>query len=172
MKYGIAAFPSKEMQDIANSYRKRYDPQYAKITPHMTLKDAFRADDAKIKEIASEIEKIAKRHSPFTMHVTKVSSFAPVTNTLYLKVEQTPELMSLHEDLHSDFFGGPPQFQYVPHITIAQQLSDSEHADIYGQLKMAGMDHKETIDRFHLLYQLEDGSWQVYETFRLTGERS
>ncbi|WP_088005646.1 YjcG family protein [Indiicoccus explosivorum] len=172
MKYGVAAFPSKEMQDIANSYRKRYDPRYAKITPHITLKDAFRADDARIKEIAEEIERIAKRHKPFKLHVTRVSTFSPVTNTLYYKVEPDEELMSLHEDLHSDFFGGPPQYQYVPHITIAQELSDSEHSDIYGQLKMAGIDHTETIDRIHLLYQLEDGSWQVYETYRLTGEQS
>ena len=29
MKYGIVAFPSKKVQDFANSYRKRYDPHYA-----------------------------------------------------------------------------------------------------------------------------------------------
>ncbi|MFP3325996.1 hypothetical protein R0K05_23370, partial [Planococcus sp. SIMBA_160] len=26
MKYGVVIFPSKKLQDIANSYRKRYDP--------------------------------------------------------------------------------------------------------------------------------------------------
>ncbi len=38
MKYGIVAFPSKQLQDFANSYRKRYDSHYTKITPHITLK--------------------------------------------------------------------------------------------------------------------------------------
>jgi 2'-5' RNA ligase len=32
---------------------------------------------------------------------------------------------------------------------------------------MQGINHEETVDRFHLLYQLENGSWTVYETFRL-----
>ena len=170
MKYGVAAFPSKKLQDIANAYRKRYDPHYELITPHMTLKDSFEADDAEIKDVAEEMAKIAKRHKPFKLHATRVSTFSPLTNTLYFKVEPTEEVVKLHEDLHSEFFGGPPKHSFVPHITIAQKLSDSEHSDVYGQLKMAGIDHEEIIDRMHLLYQLEDGSWTVYETFRLTGE--
>ncbi|MDN7241457.1 YjcG family protein [Planococcus sp. N028] len=169
MKYGVAAFPSKKLQDLANSYRKRYDPHYELITPHMTLKDAFEADDNQIKEISDEIAKIAKKHKPFKMHATRVSSFSPLTNTLYFKVEPTPEILALHDDLHKDSFGTKPKYTYVPHITIAQKMSDSEHSDIFGQLKMVGVDHEEMIDRIHLLYQLEDGSWTVFDTFRLTG---
>ncbi|MTD30441.1 YjcG family protein [Planomicrobium sp. YIM 101495] len=170
MKYGIAVFPSKKLQDLANSYRMRFDPHYELITPHMTLKDSFEADDATIKELADELAKVAKQHKPFTLHASRVSSFAPVTNTLYFKIEQTPEISALHGALHTETFGGQPQFTFVPHITIAQKLSDSEFSDLLGQLQLAGIDHSETIDRFHLLYQLEDGSWTVYDTFRLTGD--
>lgn len=35
MKYGIAIFPGKDLQDLANSLRKRYDPKYALI-PHIS----------------------------------------------------------------------------------------------------------------------------------------
>ena len=41
MYFGIATFPEKEVQDIANSYRKRYDPHYSLIPPHITLKEKF-----------------------------------------------------------------------------------------------------------------------------------
>lgn len=34
---------------------------------------------------------------------------------------------------------------FVPHITIAQKMSDSEHDDIFGQLRMTGVDEKDTI---------------------------
>lgn len=172
MKYGIAAFPSKKLQDRANSYRKRYDPHYELITPHITLKGPFEADDSQVKEMAEELANIAKRQKPFRIKATRVSTFSPVTNALYFKIEPSKELMDLHEDLHSDFLGGMPDHPFVPHITIAQKLSDSEHADVYGQLKMAGIDHEEMIDRIHLLYQLEDGSWTVYDTFRLTGDEA
>lgn len=170
MKYGVVAFPSKKLQDLANSYRKRYDPHYELITPHMTLKDAFEVEDDNIKEISKEIEKIAKRHQPFKLHATRVSSFSPLTNTLYFKVDPTPEILAIHKDFHTEPFTGETKYSYVPHITIAQKMSDSEHSDIFGQLKMAGIDHEEMIDRIHLLYQLEDGSWTVYDTFRLGDE--
>lgn len=170
MKYGIVAFPSKKVQDFANSYRKRYDPHYALITPHMTVKGVFEANENEIKIIANKVAGLVKKHKPFTLKTSKVSSFAPVTNAIYFKVESTDEIMSLREDLHSIEYNDEENYAFVPHITIAQKLSSSEHDDVYPQLKMIGADFEEVIDRLHLLYQLEDGSWTVYETFRLSGD--
>ncbi|MBE1556923.1 YjcG family protein [Sporosarcina limicola] len=167
MKFGIVVFPSKKLQDLANAYRKRYDPHYALITPHMTVKDVFEANEQEIKDVAKAIKEVAKKHSPFELNVSKVGTFAPITNTIYFKATTNDDLLALHKDLNYDFFGAESEFAFVPHITIAQKLSSGEHDDIIGQLKMVGVDHTETVDRLHLLYQLEDGSWTVYETFRL-----
>ena len=169
MKYGIVAFPSKELQDLANGYRKRYDPHYAQITPHMTIKGVFDATDKEIEDVAKELEKVTKKHSPFELTVSKVSTFAPITNAIYFKAETNDALMSLHKDLNYNFFGDEPAYAFIPHITIAQKLTSGEHDDIIDQLKMIGVNHTETVDRIHLLYQLEDGSWTVSETFHLEG---
>ena len=167
MKYGIVAFPSKKLQDLANAYRKRYDPHYALITPHMTIKDVFEANDKEIKQVADAVRKIVRNHKPFELEVTKVSTFAPITNTIFFKVTPNEEILSLHRDLNEDFLSVNSEFSFVPHITIAQKMNSGEHDDIIGQIKMVGVDHSESIDRIHLLYQLENGSWTVYETFRL-----
>jgi len=167
MKYGVVAFPSKKLQDLANAYRKRYDPHYALITPHMTVKGVFEANDQEIAEVAKAIKAVTNKHKPFELNVSKVSSFAPITNTIYFKADLNDDLVALHKDLNYNFPGDKPEFAFVPHVTIAQKLASGEHDDIIGQLKMIGVDHTETIDRLHLLYQLEDGSWTVYETFRL-----
>ncbi|MBD8003874.1 YjcG family protein [Bacillus norwichensis] len=166
MKYGIVIFPSKTLQDLANSYRKRYDPHYALIPPHLTLKAAFETEvDAH--SITEKLEAIAKKYEPFVLNIRKVSSFQPINNTIHLKTEKTPQLEGLYEDLYASLPGDKPEHPFVPHITIAQNLSNDEHSDVYGQLRMLGIEHEETIDRYHLLYQLENGSWTVYETFRL-----
>ncbi|RLQ97154.1 YjcG family protein [Falsibacillus albus] len=170
MKYGVAIFPSKKLQDTANSYRKRYDPHYALIPPHITLKNSFDIDDDQIKDVSNKLEHVARNHEPFTLKVYKISSFQPVNNVIYLKVEPSAELEGLHKEMHTNFFGEDPEYSFVPHITIAQKLSDDEHSDVYGSLRMLGVEHEEVIDRFHLLYQLENGSWTVYETFRLGKE--
>ncbi|MDM5332524.1 YjcG family protein [Ureibacillus composti] len=172
MKYGIVAFPSKKLQDLANTYRKRYDSHYTKITPHITLKEAFEADESEIGKISDTIEKIASNFEPLKIHATKVSSFFPTTNVIYFKIEQTEQLTNLYEELKSQINLGQPKHVFAPHITIAQDITASEHDDIFGQLRMIGVNEHDTIDRIHLLYQLEDGSWTTFETYRLTGDEN
>lgn len=167
--YGIAIFPSKEIQDIANSYRMRYDPQYNKIPPHITLKERFEIEESKIDAISEELNKIAAEVEPFEIEIKKVSTFSPVTNTVYLKVEPNEKLTYLNEEMHSGKFPNEQAYKFVPHITISQDLSEDEHSDVYGTLKLSSFDLKDTVDRFQLLYQLEDGSWTVHETYKLGG---
>lgn len=167
IKVGIVIFPSKKVQDFTNSYRKRYDPHYALIPPHLTLKASFDAKEEDLTKFSNELAQIADKYQPFILSSKKISSFHPVNNVIFLKVAPTPELEGLFNDMNSSFFGDPPQYAFVPHITIGQNLSDGEHADIYGQLRYQPVDFEETVDRFHLLYQLENGTWTVYETFLL-----
>ncbi|RWZ55114.1 hypothetical protein EQV77_10710 [Halobacillus fulvus] len=171
MKYGIAIFPSKKIQDEANSYRKRYDPHYALIPPHITMKEAFEAEEEEIEsKIIPELRKIAKETDPFSFGVYKVSSFSPVTNTIYLKIDPSEEIFALNEKLHSGILHEEKDYAFVPHITIAQKLSDEEFFDVFGSLSMLKFDLHDDVDRFQLLYQLENGAWSVYETFRLGQE--
>ncbi|MGG4437093.1 YjcG family protein [Priestia megaterium] len=167
MKFGVVLFPSKKLQDVANSYRKRYDSHYSLIPPHLTLKEVFEATEDQIDEIAANLRKIAEETNPFTLNVTKVSSFSPANNVIYLKVEQKPELTSLYNKLHEGNLEQPTEYSFIPHITIGQPLSDDEHLDVYSQLKLVDVAHEETVDRFHLMYQLENETWTVFETFRL-----
>lgn len=166
MKYGIVIFPSKALQDLANSYRKRYDPHYALIPPHLTLKEAFESD-VEVEELTVKLEEIAEKFEPFPLKVFKVSSFQPINNTIYFKAQLESELNELQESLYEQLPGDGPEHPFVPHVTIAQKLSNDEHSDVYGSLRMLGINHEEIVDRFHLMYQLENGSWTVYETFRL-----
>lgn len=167
MKYGIAIFPSKKLQDKLNSLRKRYDPHYVLIPPHLTLKESFEADDDQIQSVIEKVHEIAGKIPSFKLNLTKVSSFHPVNNVIYLKAEETNELKQLFELLNSGDLQHDRPYGFVPHITIAQKLSNEEHHDILETLKMMDIKHEEMIDRFQLLYQLDNGSWTVYETFHL-----
>jgi 2'-5' RNA ligase len=170
MKVGVVIYPSKKLQDFANSYRKRYDPYYALIPPHITLKAKFESSDNEIAEISNHLEEIARNHQPFSITTKKISTFHPVNNVVYLKIEPSSELEKLYGDINSLAYGNPPEYAFVPHITLGQELSDGEHTDVYSQLRLLKLDLTEEIDRFHLVYQLDNGVWNVYETF-LLGEK-
>jgi 2'-5' RNA ligase len=170
MKFGVVIFPSKKLQDLANSFRKRYDPHYALIPPHLTLKNAFEANEDEAKSFAEELRQIALNTNEFSLKTTKFSSFYPVNNVIYFKVEPSKELTALHAEINREFTSQNQEYAFVPHITIAQKLSNDEYSDVFGALSMNKVEHEESIDRFHLLYQLENGSWTVFETFRLGKE--
>ncbi len=167
MNFGIAAFPSKKLQDIVNSYRKRYDPHYSLIPPHMTLKSPFEVEEKEIEKVVVKLKEMAASSSAFPLEILKVSTFQPVNNVIYLKVAPNEAIGKLHQKIVEIIPEGQTDLPYIPHITLAQKLSNDEHSDVLGQVSLLNLRHEETIDRFHLLYQLEDGSWTVYETFHL-----
>src|SRR5690625_4561776 len=135
MKYGIAIFPSKHIQDEANALRKRYDQRYDLIPPHITLKSAFTADDSLRDEMIKELRKIAKETKPFKIHMNKVRTFAPVTNTIFFKVEPIPELTELHELMHTGIFPKEKENNFVTHITIAKEIEEDKFSDVLGTLR-------------------------------------
>lgn len=165
MKYGIVIFPSKAIQDAANSYRKRYDPHYALIPPHITLKSPFEMDEANTEELTLELKQVANDMQPFKINIRKASTFAPVTNTIYFKIEAIEELNKLYEKLQKSKFPSHEEHSFVPHITIAQKISEGEYSDVRGNIEMKDVEFEDNIDRFHLVYQLENGSWTVHESF-------
>lgn len=65
-------FSIKKIQDIANSYRMRYDPQYSKIPPHITLKESFTADQQTIDKLTEDLSKIAKETEPFDIEIKRL----------------------------------------------------------------------------------------------------
>lgn len=170
MTYGIALFPSEDISEVANELRKRYDPRYDFIAPHITLKEAFNIEKDTFPEITASLKQIAEQTKPFEIEINKVSTFAPVTNTIYFKVEQNDSLLSLYEQFHTDSFPGESAYNFVPHITVAQELAEDEISDIYGTLKLKNVQFKDHIESFHLCKQASDGTWSIVETFALKGE--
>lgn len=168
MILGLALVPSKSFQEEVNAYRKRYDTHYAQIMPHITIKSQFEIDDNELDSIKEEVKKRINDIQPVDVHATKASSFAPTTNVIYFKVAKTDSLEKLFDKFNTDEFYGKAEHPFVPHFTIVQGLSSQEFEDIYGQVKLAGVDHKETINELSLLqYNEADDKWTVVETFEL-----
>ena len=167
MKLGIVLYPSRGYQDKINSYRKRYDSHYALIAPHITLKDAFEVDEAQVQEVTDFISNVAKNSQPVDIKVTKVSSFVPTKNLIYLKVENNDGLTKLFDAFNDGSFHGQNAHPFVPHFTIGQGFTTQEFEDVFSQLQFAEHSHEEIVDKISLCYQLENGTWNVLETFKL-----
>lgn len=169
MKIGVVLFPSKQVQDFANSYRKRYDTKYALISPHVTIKERTEIDEADLPKVLEYLQQVADETKPIQLKIDGVRSFAPTNNVLYLKVLPTRELATLQQKLHEGVLNQPPKYEFLPHITIGQDLADAELFDVLERMRMEQVHFEETITRMAVMYELENETWNVYETFRFRG---
>lgn len=169
MKIGVVLFPSKQVQDFANSYRKRYDTKYALISPHVTIKERTEVAEEDLPKVLEYLQQVADSTKPIQLKVDGVRSFAPTNNVMYLKVLPTRELSTLQKRLHEGILDQGPKYEFLPHITIGQDLTDAELFDVLERLRMEQVHFEETVTRMAVMYELENETWNVYETFRFRG---
>jgi 2'-5' RNA ligase len=170
MNCGIAIFPSKQVQDAANSYRKRYDPHYNFIQPHLTIREKEVWDEQQLASAVDRLEQVTRTITPFEIQFNRFSSFYPVSNVIYLALADTEAMLNLHKAICTEALTESDKtYMYNPHLTIGQQLGDDELHDVLSNLKTTPVDFRSRVDRIHLLYQTENGAWTVYQTFLLRG---
>ena len=169
MKIGVVLFPSKQVQDFANSYRKRYDTKYALISPHVTIKERTEVSEEDLPKVLEYLQQVADSTKPIQLKVDGVRSFAPTNNVLYLKVLPTRDLSTLQQRLHESVLSQAPKYEFLPHITIGQDLTAAELFDVLERMRMEQVHFEETITRMAVMYELENETWNVYETFRFRG---
>jgi len=170
MNCGIAVFPNQDVQEFVNNYRKRYDPHYKLISPHMTIREAEDWTEPQLDEAVAYLERVAAGFSPFTIRFNRFSSFFPVNHVIYLALEDKESLMKLYASVCDGPLAEPEKpYVFNPHVTIGQQLSSDELHDVLASLKKTPVDFTSTIDHFDLLSQTEDGTWKSVHSFKLQG---
>lgn len=170
MQFGIAVFPSKETQDVANSFRKRYDPHYSLIQPHMTIREKEDWNEERLQAAVNHLEQVAVKTAPFEVHFNRFSSFYPVSNVVYMALSDITAIDQLYQAVCSGELAEPKrQYVFTPHVTIGQGMNSDELHDVLSGLRLKPLDLTSKIDRIHLLYQTENGAWTVHQTFLLRG---
>ncbi|MFK3937700.1 2'-5' RNA ligase family protein [Alkalihalobacillus sp. NPDC078783] len=169
--YRVILFPSPSVQDEANSFRKRFDSQYALIPPHINLTGTFDCKENEQQTFIQSLNQLALDLSPVVVEIYKADSFRPLSHKVFFKVRKHETLDSLYQKIHQLINTHKEDSQtFVPHITIAQDLPEAEHDDLIGQLQMNPYTHLEEITEFHLIKQEKDEKWETVKSFYLKGE--
>ncbi|TDF96618.1 2'-5' RNA ligase family protein [Paenibacillus piri] len=172
MLYGIAVFPSKEIQDTANRLRQRYDPQFAFIDPHLTLRASEDWTDDQLRDVHELLERTAAQCKPIRLHFNRFSTFFPVNNVIYLALSDPEPMQSLYKRICGGGMLAEPDkpYAYTPHLTVAQNLGDDELHDLYGSLRLRDVDIACTVDKLELLRRSADGIWEHMHAYPLTNK--
>lgn len=170
MNFGIVIFPPKNMQDEANSFRKRFDPHYNLIQPHITIRESDAWAEPMLERAVAHLERAVSELSPFTVRINRFSTFFPVSNVVYMAPENPAPLVRTQQIVCSGVLSVPQRkFSYQPHLTVAQDVGEDEMHDIYASLRPIPLDHSFLVDRVHLLHQESNGVWAPHRIFVFQG---
>ena len=115
-QYAIVFFPKGDLEKIQN-FRRKYDPQYKIIAPHITLVSPF--SNIPQDQIIQHIDKITKEVATFQISLTGLSKSND--HYLFLLVSEGVERINdLYDRLYSGILSTKKKNDvlFVPHITL------------------------------------------------------
>ena len=116
----IHIFPEFENIDIINDIRKKYDPLYKYIKPHITIIFPFNSILTS-DQIEIELTKLLMDFNPFTLEMDRITGH--VDGYVFLNISKGMEkIIAIHDKLYSGKFSSfyDNRYTYIPHITLGR----------------------------------------------------
>lgn len=128
----VVAYPELEAVDQSwvQTFRREFDPQYARIDPHFTL--IFPTDGVDAETLETHVRTRVAGISPFRFVLRCAlpvkDSFSPQTHLFLVPDEGLSQLARLHSQLYTGSLQAHLRLDipYLPHITIGAFLSAAE----------------------------------------------
>lgn len=138
-KRSILLFPQFENAALIEEIRKKYDPLYKFIRPHITLVFPFESEYLQ-DEIDVHIRSKLKGIKPFEVIMSEITG--TVNNDLFLNVKKgNDEIIRIHDLLYTDILEPfrDRRYTYTPHITVGRFADKEDLTNVL--LEYEGLDH-------------------------------
>ena len=167
--YGVVILPPPDLYRELLAIRERHPLLRTPAPPHITLKSPFlyRQSGATVVE---QLEAVFEQWDPFEVQLNGLGVFR--NSVLYVKVEESPDLMDLHLDLVESLDGYVETLverydggAYTPHLTLADKLAPDDLMEARRILADVRFRRRFVVDKVHLLRG--KGSWDIARSFTL-----
>lgn len=105
------------------------DIQTGRIAAHVTLIPPTRVDAEQADSVVAHLDAVAAQTSLFTLNLAGTDSFRPVSQVAFVRVADgaggAAQCMALEESLRSGPLGGPREYPFRPHVTVAHDVDDA-----------------------------------------------
>lgn len=166
---GVAiAIPEPHLSYLVQARRDYGDPQADNVPAHITLLGPTVVRRDEMDEVLQHLRHVSEAHAVFNVHLRGVATFRPVSPVVFVALSRgIAECERLEADIRTGPLWQETRFNYHPHVTIAQNVSDaqldtamSEQEDFTAQFE---------VDRIYLYEHQRDGVWRPQCSFLLEG---
>jgi 2'-5' RNA ligase len=151
-----------ELQD----WRRRLgDPGARKIPPHVTLLPPTGVQAEDLHAVEDHLMAVASDERAFPIHLRGTGTFRPVSPVTFVSLAWgISDCERLEARVRSGPLARPVKFNYHPHVTVAQDVS--EEALEEGFRALAGFEARFDVWGFTLFEQDRDGAWRPQRDYR------
>ncbi len=147
----IMIFPKFNNEYIIDSIRKKYDPLYNLVKPHITLVFPFQDKISNI-ELEKKLEECLMKTNSFRLLLQGISKQEDVYgNYLFLNVKVgSKEIIDIHKNLYMDIWEQENNQPYIPHMTVGKLVSKDEMMKAYIDIKDLDVCFETVVDKISI----------------------
>jgi 2'-5' RNA ligase len=173
--YSIALLLSAKTAGKLSKLRSDYQQETNYIVnPHITLVYPF-SPVFSLFQVNEQLEKVARRHKPFSVILNHVAFFEKGNNVIYAGLHTNRTVKNLHMDIFRSLEGLIQEWnidvdynmeKYVPHVTIGANIPDSIFPDIKKKYSAYSIHCEDMVTRF-FLFSDNNGTWERKRVYDL-----
>lgn len=119
-RYALVAYLNNPTGEFVENLRRELHPEHPHLAAHLTILPP-RPLQGTESEALQVLDRICGHEEPFEVTLGDVASFAPITPTVYIRVDVAAARMSeLHRKLDTEALAFKEEWPYTPHLTIVK----------------------------------------------------
>jgi len=120
--YAVVVFLPRELDMIISLLREKFDPDYNLIASHITIVFPFETSRS-LDMVSAIVSDEVARVGPLQLELSSIGDFYPSDPIIYWEVKENVALNQLHKSLYGRLDLPLPHRHYIPHVTIAKEIS-------------------------------------------------
>ena len=122
-EYAVIIYLPQKFDELAKPMREKYDPDYNTIPTHISLVFPFETTRS-LEELSSIIGMEIDQLPAFDIELHSVADFYPSFPVIYWSLKKNEAICELYYRLYSRLEQPIPIKNYIPHVTIAKEISN------------------------------------------------
>ena len=168
-RFAVVTFLPQQLDEIIAPLREKYDPIYNLVGSHITLVFPFKSDRS-LDELAGVMKAEAEKQPSIPIELSSIGDFYPRFPTIYWRVKENDQLYNLYYKLYLRLNLPIPYKQYVPHVTVAREISHHRVMLVKDKIVSYLPDERFVAQSIDLITPLSGNKWVSVRTFSLSGD--
>jgi 2'-5' RNA ligase len=151
MVYALVHYPNVDTQRI-NLLRKKYDPQFDLIEPHLTLMFPV-PESIGENNLLHHLQCVLSSRQPFPIHLRGFQK--SWDDYLFLMVQEgNVDIIGLHSEIYTGVLADyrKADIRFVPHLTLGVFANnENEYSEALEEAKRLDLDYRCVVDKVHLV---------------------